>query len=169
MHDMSEPMANSLARALSPLFWVVVWSSGGGCLAQAEPEVSGKAVVTRAGEELVIDTGGNGTKLVGLDDDPTGLCVVRNSGGLSVVVEKGDDARLSFINVMDGGGLPHVSATIDGDLYQGPCEIIVQEQPTDPYEADVSAGPCDIIRLFDGATARVETAVFHVSDCSGAD
>ncbi|WP_437645428.1 hypothetical protein [Sorangium sp. So ce362] len=166
---MIDPIARAVARTLRPLFWVAVWSSVGGCRAHPEPKVSGKAVVTRAGEELVIDTGGNGTNVVGLDDDPIGLCVVRNAGDLSVVVDNGGDAGLSYVNIMDDGGLPHASAKIDGDLYQGPCAIIVQEQPTDPYEADVTAGPCDLIRLFDGAKARLETAVFHVSDCSGAD
>lgn len=169
MHDMSGPIANTLARTLLPLSWVALWSSGGGCRAHPEPEVSGKAVVTRAGEELVIDTGGDGTDVVGLDDHPIGLCVVRNAGDLSVAVDNGDDTGLSYVNIMDEGGFPHASAKIDGDLYQGACEIIVQEQQGDPYEADVAAGPCDLVRLFDGAKARLETATFHVSDCSGAD
>lgn len=169
MHDMNEPRANPLARALLPLFWAAVWSSGGGCRARPEPQVSGKAVVTRGGEELVIDTGGDGTTVVGLDDDPIGLCVVRNAGDISVVVDNGDDTGLSYVNIMDEDGLPHASAKIDGELYQGACEIIVQEQQGDPYEADVTAGPCDLVRLFDGAKARLVTAVFHVWDCSGAD
>ncbi|WP_437925434.1 hypothetical protein WMF37_41250 [Sorangium sp. So ce291] len=166
---MNDPIANALARTLLPLFWVAVWSSGEGCRAFPEPEVSGKAVVTRAGEELVIDTGRDGTDGVGLDDHPIGLCVVRNAGDLSVVVDNGDDTGLSYVNIMAGGGLPHASTKIDGDLYQGACELIVQEQQGEPYEADVAAGPCDLVRLFDGAKARLETAVFHVSDCSGAD
>ncbi|WP_437956093.1 hypothetical protein WME76_32170 [Sorangium sp. So ce119] len=166
---MSDRRANTLARKLLPLFWVTVWISGGGCRAHPEPEVSGKAVVTRAGEELVIDTGGDGRSFVGLDDHPIGLCVVRNAGDLSVVVDNGDDTGLSYVNVMDEDGLPHASAKIDGDLYQGACEIIVQEQQGDPYQADVTAGPCDLVRLFDGAKARLVMATFHVSDCSGAD
>ncbi len=169
MHDMIDSIANGLARALPPLFWVAVWSSGGGCRADPEPEGSGKVVVTRDGEELVIDTGGDGANVVGLDDDPIGLCVVRNAGELSVAVEEGDGTGLWYVNLMDQDGRPHVSAKIDGDLYQGPCKIVVQEQAADPYEADVSAGPCEMIRLFDGGKARVETAIFHVSDCIGAD
>ncbi|XYH99963.1 hypothetical protein ACMHYB_09460 [Sorangium sp. So ce1128] len=70
---------------------------------------------------------------------------------------------------MDQVGLPHVSAEIDGKLYQGACELVVQEQQGDPYEADVAAGPCEIIRNFDGMEARLETATFHVYDCSGAE
>jgi hypothetical protein len=85
-----------------------------------------------------------------------------------VVVAK-DGEVLSFFDVMDQAGSPHTSAKIDGELYQGACEILIEGLQDDPYEADVSAGPCDLIRLFDGAKARLETAVFHVSDCSGAE
>ncbi|WP_437597760.1 hypothetical protein WMF28_34220 [Sorangium sp. So ce590] len=137
-----------------------------GCI--ADPEVSGKVTVSRNGEGLVIDTGGNGTKAVGVSDAVSGMCIVRNQGELSVTVAK-DGETLSFFDVMDQADSPHASARIDGELYQGACEIVVQEQQGDPYEADVAAGPCDLIRLFDGAKARLETAVFHVSDCSGAD
>ncbi|CAN97039.1 hypothetical protein predicted by Glimmer/Critica [Sorangium cellulosum So ce56] len=166
MHDMSEPMANTLACALSSLLWVAVCVSFGGCI--AHPEISGKAVVTRDGEELVIDTGGNGTRVVDASGEVAGGCVVRNKGELSVVVQR-EGAAFSFFDMMDQAGSPHVSVEIDGKLYQGACEITIEDLQDDPYEADVSAGPCDIIRLFDGAKARLETAVFHVSDCSGAD
>lgn len=166
MHDMSQPMANALARSLSSLLWVAVCVSAGGCL--AHPEVSGKVIVTRDGEELVIDTGGNGTRVVDASGEVAGGCIVRNQGELSVVVQK-EGAAFAFFDMMDQAGSPHASARIDGKLYQGACEIIVQEQQGDPYEADVAAGPCDLVRLFDGGKARLETATFHVSDCSGAD
>ncbi|KYF55490.1 hypothetical protein BE04_01425 [Sorangium cellulosum] len=158
----------ALTPALPPLFWVVLWSSGGGCYDNPEPQVSGKAVVTLDGQELVIDTGDNGTKVVDLyDDGVSGACVVRREGEISVVVERDDKAGFWHINPMAQDGRPHVSVTIDADLYQGPCAITVEEQPTDIYEADVTAGPCDAIRLFDGAKVRLETATFHVRDCLG--
>ncbi|WP_437777172.1 hypothetical protein [Sorangium sp. So ce1097] len=163
---MSEAIAGILGRALPPLFWVAVGVSGTGCI--ADPKVAGKVIVSRDGEELVIDTGANGTKVVDVSDDVSGMCMVRNQGELSVTLAK-DGEEFSFFDVMDQADSPHASARIDGELYQGACEIIVQEQQGDPYEADVTAGPCDLVRLFDGAKARLVTAVFHVWDCSGAD
>ncbi|WP_437809602.1 hypothetical protein [Sorangium sp. So ce1078] len=163
---MSETTAGVLGRALPPLFWAFISAWGSGCI--ADPEVAGKVTVSRDGEELVIDTGGNGTKAVDVSDDVSGMCIVRKQGELSVTVAK-DGEALSFFDVMHQADSPHASARIDGELYQGACEIIVQEQQGDPYEADVAAGPCDLVRLFDGAKARLETAVFHVSDCSGAE
>lgn len=163
---MSETVAGVLGRALRLLFWGAVGALSSGCI--ADPEVSGKVTVSRDGEALVIDTGGNGTRAVDISDDVSGWCIVRDQGELSVAVAK-DGEALSFFDVMDQAGSPHASARIDGKLYQGACEIVVQEQQGDPYEADVAAGPCDLVRLFDGGKARLVTAVFHVSDCSGAD
>ncbi|WP_437620431.1 hypothetical protein [Sorangium sp. So ce1151] len=163
---MSEQLASALARALSSVLWVAFCTSTSGCV--PHPEVSGKVTITRDGEELVFDTGGNGTRAVDASGEVAGGCIIRNRSELSVTVqEKG--ATFSFFDLVDQAGLPHVSAEIDGKLYQGACVIVVQEQQRDPYEADVVAGPCDIIRNFDGMGARLETAVFHVSDCSGAD
>ncbi|WP_437294642.1 hypothetical protein [Sorangium sp. So ce426] len=166
MHDMSEAMANAIARVFSSLCWAAVCVSWGGCI--AHPEISGKATVTRDGEELAIDTGGNGTKVVDASGEVAGGCIVPKQGELAVAVQK-KGAVFSSFDMMDEAGWPYASVTIEGSRYQGACEIIIQEQPTDPYEADVSAGPCDLVRLFDGAKVRLETAVFHVSDCSGAD
>lgn len=166
---MIDTTANALVRAIPALFWVALWSSGGGCYDNPEPRVSGKAVVTRDGEELVIDTGDNGAKVVGLyDDGVSGACVVLPEE-VSVIVERDHKAGFWKISPMDQDGLPHVSVRIDADLYQGPCAITVEKQSTDIYEADVTAGPCDAIRLFDGAKVRLETATFHVRDCLGAE
>ncbi|WP_437324714.1 hypothetical protein [Sorangium sp. So ce381] len=166
MHDMSDGGAGVLRRACRLLFWGAVSASSSGCI--PDPEVAGKVTVSRGGEALVIDTGDDGTRAVDASDDVSGWCIVRDQGELSVAVAK-DGASLSFFDVMDEPGSPHTSAKIDGELYQGACEIIIEGLQDDPYEADVSAGPCDLIRLFDGAKARLETAVFHVSDCSGAE
>ncbi|WP_437904109.1 hypothetical protein WME95_37360 [Sorangium sp. So ce327] len=166
MYDMSDPMTNALAYAFSSLLLAALCVSSGGCI--AHPEISGKAVVTRDGEELVIDTGGNGTRLVDASGEVAGGCIVPNQGKLGVAVQK-EGAAFSFFDMMVEADSPYASVTIDGGRYQGACEIIIEEQRGDPYEADVSAGPCDLVRLFDGAKARLETAVFHVSDCSGAD
>lgn len=163
---MSEQQATTSARALLSLLGVAVCTSASGCI--AHPEVSGKVIIRREGEELVLDTGSNGTRVVDASGEVAGGCIVRNQSELSVTVQK-EGAAFSFFDLMDQTGLPHVSAEIDGKLYQGACEIIVQEQRGDPYEADVTAGPCDIIRNFDGSKARLVTATFHVSDCSGAD
>ncbi|WP_081427052.1 hypothetical protein [Sorangium cellulosum] len=163
---MSEQQATTSARALLSLLGVAVCTSASGCI--AHPEVSGKVIIRREGEELVLDTGSNGTRVVDASGEVAGGCIVRNQSELSVTVQK-EGAAFSFFDLMDQTGLPHVSAEIDGKLYQGACEIIVQEQRGDPYEADVTAGPCDIIRNFDGSKARLVTTTFHVSDCSGAD
>ncbi|KYG10430.1 hypothetical protein BE21_11970 [Sorangium cellulosum] len=162
MHDMSE----QLVGALSAVLWVAFGSSASGCV--SHPEVSGKVIITRDGEELVLDTGGNGTRVVDASGEVAGGCIVRNQTELSVTVQK-EGVAFSFFDLVDQAGLPHVSAEIDGKLYQGACEIIVEERQGDPYEADVAAGPCDLVRLFDGAEARLEMAIFHVSDCSGAE
>ncbi|WP_437480454.1 hypothetical protein WME75_35610 [Sorangium sp. So ce1014] len=148
------------------MIWTAVCVSSGGCL--AHPEISGKVIVTRDDEELVIDTGGNGTRVVDAGGEVAGGCIVPKQGELVVAVQK-EGAAFSFFDMMDEAGSPHASVTIDGERYQGACEIVVQEQQGDPYEADVAAGPCDLVRLFDGGKARLEKAVFHVSDCSGAD
>ncbi|WP_437309218.1 hypothetical protein [Sorangium sp. So ce388] len=123
-------------------------------------------VVTAAadGEVLTFDTGGDGEQsVIGTDEPVSGGCGFER-GYLSMGVDH-EGAKFEHFDMMDEPGLPHMTVKIAGSTYEGECPITIEVQRTDPYEADISAGPCEVFRLYDGAVALVESASFHLTGC----
>ncbi|KYF74696.1 hypothetical protein BE17_19335 [Sorangium cellulosum] len=138
-------------------------SAGVGCYPDW-PTVAGIVTVAAGSEVLTLDTGGGGKQPVIATDEPIpGGCGFER-GFLSMGVEHGE-ARFKHFDMLDEPENPHMTVQIAESTYQGVCPITIEVQRTDPYEADVSAGPCEVFRLYDGAVAVVESAAFHLTGC----
>ncbi|WP_437929793.1 hypothetical protein WMF37_11245 [Sorangium sp. So ce291] len=128
------------------------------------PSVAGSVTVVLDGEELTIDTGDGGKRpVIGTDDPVSGICTL-GAGYLGMWVQH-HTAKFGTLDMGDEPGHPHVTAEIAGTAYQGECPIAIEVQRKEPYEADVSAGPCELFRPFDGAVLRLESASFHLTGC----
>ncbi|WP_437561008.1 hypothetical protein [Sorangium sp. So ce542] len=134
------------------------------CCSIDPPSVAGIVTVALDGEELTIDTGDGGKRpVIGTDDTVSGICTL-GAGYLGMWVQH-HTAKFETLDIGDEPGHPHVTAAIAGTAYQGGCPIAIEVQRKDPYEADVSAGPCELFRPFDGAIVRLESASFHIKGC----
>ncbi|WP_438019238.1 hypothetical protein WMF18_09285 [Sorangium sp. So ce315] len=126
--------------------------------------MAGVVIVAVDGEVLTLDTGRGGKQPVIDTDEPIpGGCGFQH-GYLSMGVDH-LGAEFKHFDMLDEPGFPHMTVKIAGSTYQGACPITIEVQRTDPYEADVSAGPCEVFRLYDGAVALVESAAFHLTGC----